>query len=426
MRILFAYFDFSVNDDPLFSPHLHEECALNFSTKYNFSVVKSLPTQEKGRIEYRILQEEKPESERLPDDFWGDRIYNITAIVGDNGSGKSTILHNLIKSIIKGLKPDVPFLIIFQQTKSNKLQLYCSQKDNYTWIGQGNFFPQCEYPGELMKTKTMLLDNTLSLSSYDLSLYYNHIIEEYKPSQDEYYEWQKQFYNKSLYSSIHFSNDVSKPDIRTGNDPISAIMSIHFSYESFQEIRFLFDRYHLEILDKLEKQGYPVPRSKSLSVRVQDPIQLFREQFDMEDELYPYLIPLFKMFYKQNISCQIIIDTIINLMCYIDNRSREKNYVFLYDALKKSSFKCSSSNIQEIISAATDLIETIILYYLPNNEYFDNLREFFKYIVEEEENLRKLFSTSLPNMAMYIIDVEKVASDSVTRSRMITFLDKYT
>ena len=425
MRILFAYFDFSVNDDPLFSPHLHEECDLNLSTKYNFRVEKSLPTQEGECIEYKILQEKKPEEECLPDDFWGDRIYNITAIVGDNGSGKSTILHNLIKSVIMGLKPNVPFLIIFQQTKSNKLLLYCSKESNYTWASQGNFFPQYEYPGELMKTKTMLLDNTLSLSSYDLSLYYNYIIELFSPSEGPYYEWQKQFYNKSLYSSVQFSNDISKPGMRVTDNPVSSMMSIHFSYESFQETRFLFDRYHLELLEELERHGFPVPRSKHLMVDVQNPIELYKEQFDRDEQLYGYLHPLFKTFYEQNISCQIVIDSIITLMCRLGNLSKIQDRAFPYEAFKKIFSQRSLTNIQEIISATKDLIDIIFLHYYPNDEYLNNLREFLQYIEKEEKNLSKLFSNSSPQKATYVIDVDKIASNPVTQQSMITFLDKY-
>ena len=32
----------------------------------------------------------------LPERFWGENIYNVTALAGDNGSGKSTIMNCLM------------------------------------------------------------------------------------------------------------------------------------------------------------------------------------------------------------------------------------------------------------------------------------------------------------------------------------------
>lgn len=98
MKILFAYFDFSANNNKQISAHLREECALNFSTDYNYAVQKT------SSGHYSVSREKKPDKECLPKDFWGQRIYNITAIVGDNGSGKSTILHSIIKAVVRGLE----------------------------------------------------------------------------------------------------------------------------------------------------------------------------------------------------------------------------------------------------------------------------------------------------------------------------------
>ena len=69
MKILFAYFDFTVNDNNTFSSHLHDEYALNFSTEYNFSVVKKAIKGNSGETrQYIISQEKKPEDEPKKDE----------------------------------------------------------------------------------------------------------------------------------------------------------------------------------------------------------------------------------------------------------------------------------------------------------------------------------------------------------------------
>lgn len=424
MRILFAYFDFKADKDQLISPHLREDCSLNFSTEHNYSVTKEKVTTESGKIvQYTIAQKPKPESECLPKDFWGERIYNVTAIVGDNGSGKSTILHSLIRSVIRGLDPGVPFLLILQKSESEELQLYCSHGNNYTWIGTDSLFPQYEYPWELMKAKSMLLDNTLSFSSYGLTREYDRMSQNYKPKKGPYCEWQKQFYNKSLFASVQFSNDMSKYDLRTEINPVSSMMSIHFSYESFQEIRFLFDRNHLEVLEELEKQGYPVPRTKHLTVSVQDPMELFREQFKLEDNLYSILSPFFNRFYKLDFPYQIAIDAVINLMCYTDILFGKTKWNYPYEVVDECFSNKQMATAEEIARAAAVFIDRINVHYA--DDTLQKMLSFFQYIMSKAKTLSRLFPTAISKEARYEIDVEEIASKPRKCQNMVDFLEKY-
>ena len=174
MKILFAYFDFTANDSNTFSTHLHDEYALNFSTKYTFRVTKKkIQDSSEETCHYIISLENKPKSDRLPSDFWGERIYNITTIVGDNGSGKSTIIHSIIQAIVKGLQPNVPFLLVLKPTGAESAPyVFCSNK-NQIRCGENVAFPILdEYPDDLLKAKCMLLDNTLSINSLHLDRSY--------------------------------------------------------------------------------------------------------------------------------------------------------------------------------------------------------------------------------------------------------------
>ena len=47
-------------------------------------------------VEDNVVQEKKREVE-VPDDFWENGIYNVTALVGENASGKTTILQYMAK-----------------------------------------------------------------------------------------------------------------------------------------------------------------------------------------------------------------------------------------------------------------------------------------------------------------------------------------
>lgn len=68
-------------------------------------------------------------------DFWGDRIHTVAAIVGSNGSGKSSILNG-----IKNGGIDVDFDRIYGLASANNLAIFYSPflDDSYTYEG-GNF-----------------------------------------------------------------------------------------------------------------------------------------------------------------------------------------------------------------------------------------------------------------------------------------------
>lgn len=67
------------------------DSGFNFSGKENFYV----QLQEDGNI---ILKKE-PQDGKLPEDFWGKNISNISLLIGDNGSGKTTIMRTICRWI---------------------------------------------------------------------------------------------------------------------------------------------------------------------------------------------------------------------------------------------------------------------------------------------------------------------------------------
>ena len=89
MRLLYWYTRFLDRNGNIRQHHGLNDFELNLSTdaKYHFDVNR-----------YEFLQE--PYSTPFPEKFWGDKpLYNINAIVGQNGDGKTTIVHTIMDTL---------------------------------------------------------------------------------------------------------------------------------------------------------------------------------------------------------------------------------------------------------------------------------------------------------------------------------------
>jgi len=86
-----------------------ENQGFNFSPRYTFEF-------DFGKNELTCKENENP----LPDNFFGDNITNVTAIVGENGSGKTSLLNFLITKPIEICK----YVLIIKEKKSNTLLLF--------------------------------------------------------------------------------------------------------------------------------------------------------------------------------------------------------------------------------------------------------------------------------------------------------------
>lgn len=270
MRLLYAYFDFSILHETNGDQRGLKECGLNFSTTHNYSVSKSTEETENGRkIIYTVSVMEKPKEEQIPEGFWGSRIYNITAIVGSNGTGKSTLIHDMIRAVVKGLDPGVPFLLLFQETNCELITMYYGENSNdyyFRFIGETQKKQNVreQYPEALQKTKIMLIDNSLSVSSEELDTEYKRAIpyfyfqENKGMAPKQVPEAVKQFYNKSLFSSINYSNAISAANRPEQSLSADIQLRTHFGYESLQETRLLFDKFQQPKLENLKAQNYQI------------------------------------------------------------------------------------------------------------------------------------------------------------------------
>ena len=121
------------------------EIELTFDAHYRFQFYK----------ERRVLHIET--NEDLPDQFWGNGVYSLACLFGDNGSGKSTALSFLLDALVEGMNntTEVNGLIVYE--KGGKLYIYKNRK-----------FEDVECEGIVPESKGLLYINTFYYSGHFL------------------------------------------------------------------------------------------------------------------------------------------------------------------------------------------------------------------------------------------------------------------
>lgn len=85
---------------------------VTFDHRYNY-------TFDPDKATLKISAPEK----KLPDDFWGTRIWSLTGIVGNNGAGKTTVNRFLLNAVVEGLtKKDLNGIVVYES--NGNLQVY--------------------------------------------------------------------------------------------------------------------------------------------------------------------------------------------------------------------------------------------------------------------------------------------------------------
>ena len=218
---------------------------------------------------HRISQNKS--TPELPEGFWGKGIYNINALVGNNGVGKSTIvgimidtLNSLYSQSIQenGLIPDSETVIVLEvnthryiihilkNTQAPKINyddkdlIYCRPEDD-------KFSSVLD---SLRHAKIVYITNSISQND-DIRArnadYSSHIR-------------RRLLFDCSPCSSMR-NDEFNDCHSKRTND----FLRTYFTYEVYKQVKFVCSRYAL--LKKLKAKGLPSPQPKILKITIHGP-----------------------------------------------------------------------------------------------------------------------------------------------------------
>lgn len=270
MRLLYWYTRFLDEDGNPKKYHgiKYFELNLNTDKKYSFNCIE------------RKLSE-KPIKTPLPHGFWGNKpLYNINAIVGSNGAGKTTILHTMMDALQelydRNIVSNNETIILVEDEKNNSckqfvIHLLGSAKEkiqspylvvtfNSETFGKTNISNIQKSILQLIDcTKIIYLTNALSKLDDDR---YHSACEKYpgkKYKNIEHYAREEFIYNCSLCATIR--QDMES-DCVTNRDLISGF----FINEYYKQVKCVFDSTQYNNLIEIRKKGIHVPVPNRLSI----------------------------------------------------------------------------------------------------------------------------------------------------------------
>lgn len=440
MRLLYAYVEFLDRDGKESSHRGLSRLSLNFSTNRRFSYQDNI-------LIMTPMTQLNPLIPPVPPNFFGDRIYNVTTFVGDNGAGKTTILHyliDLLRQFYEGRYrgSDRGLLVVEDQEaedqKRTYLLKYGERPLRLDHIPDGF---ECVNLGEqsnwiLSATKLIYLANTLTPS--DLAL-----MGDRPEKTDNRYVNLFHFRHEFLYNCSTASlmvencvNDSKKP-IKSTVDYLNCF----FDYEQYKQVKYVFDKRQYGILEELKGKGYPVPVPKKLIVELQrmDYYNLFSDHdnfFQREDiyletweERYDWLT--WEL-------CNSCVHTFVKTALlhtekehhdkyieYVLSKTRWRLFRYSREDDPKATFLEAIMEVKDILSRdnnwqkGKNLIETVAGCCI----------DFFNFVFEEKEHLRQYFEME-PLVGKIVGKDEKTITFTIKTTGeaaewFITFLQKY-
>lgn len=318
MRLLYLYLDFTKDGSRPEGDRGCRQCELNFGTRDVYTLERI--SAENPR--FCLKQTKRTQRDRIESGFWGDeRIYNISAVVGENGMGKSTLM-NAITRVLKALYADFPeklgpyFVCLMQDTEGTLHLIYFWQGaeiETANFSCQKTAYSLGNVPVKAMqKTKLVYFSNTVSISD----------MEQY----DSLRSWGQEIYadpmyNCSLLASMMRAQNSSGTNAKRqplDKRALEQQLYTYFMLESYQETRYLFDRNQRNILRDMREKGYPVPFPRELKLRIRLAVEhletvlkdchdpAFRDRFEQWKDRY-------NQFRRQsNNQYRIIVELILN------------------------------------------------------------------------------------------------------------------
>ncbi len=232
----------------------------------------------------------------LPRDFWDGNICGLTAIVGNNGAGKTSFMqyiNSLCQYIVTG--QEMPEHGIIALKEGRKI-FYCKiDKDKklakgFELKGFEGYIPlrkNLEELKEIVRTVKMIyLTNALAVADY-------------QRNQKNPCERSNFLYDCSIGGLMYLDAtfDVNREMRQFYNG--TSDLEIYSIYEKYKQIKFVFDKNQFRILEELKKEGYsvPVPRKLYINLLLDNQLQ-FLVNTEKNSEVLDKID--FELFHKKN------------------------------------------------------------------------------------------------------------------------------
>ncbi len=272
MNLLYIYLDFTQNGKNPEGYRGHKQCELNFDTENIYTMEFGLTV-----VPYYCLKRTKrKESEKIERGFWGDeRIYNISAIVGENGTGKTTLMHTIIRLLTALYEKDTQelpfdFACLLQDTEKHLYLVYTGDRveiDTAFICEKVAYSEDCVPLTSLGKTKLLYFSNTISMAD----------VEQYDRMHRNNHNnlYTDPLYDCSLSASMIRAQEAS--NVTSDHRSLESQLFTYFTFESYQEARYLFDRNQRNILLHMKDQGYPVPFPRELNLEIYSSVERLKK-----------------------------------------------------------------------------------------------------------------------------------------------------
>lgn len=169
--------------------------------------------------------------EKMPNDFFGENISNLSVIVGDNGAGKTTLLRFIMDGITNTMDLTGPFIAGFYDRNQEELKIY-SHKMQIRNINckdtKVTLMKEATFEDWISKTKFVYLSNVLDIHDYSqekLGKVYDASVgglvkRDYKKAVENHYISHDanqiyNFFNNEIYRQINFLYQYKQEEIKT-------------------------------------------------------------------------------------------------------------------------------------------------------------------------------------------------------------------
>lgn len=259
MRILYWYTRFLSKGDENSDYHGNKDFELNFSTDSRYYY---------DRAKHSISREYL--SSPLPNGFWGNGIYNISVLTGNNGAGKSTIISIIMDTLYALYQQDLPLVFPFPNDETAIIL----EADGERYL--------LHLPSESGVEQIVCCDSTLHYCRPEDETFKKHLLKAISNTKLIYVtntisegdDKRVRAYNYNNHIRYHFLYDCSTCGVMRFNESddcnsreTNDLLMTCFTNEIYKQVKFVCGKQG-GILEKLKKDGYPAPLPKTLSITI--------------------------------------------------------------------------------------------------------------------------------------------------------------